>query len=82
MQGIRQREGQGDERCREERLRQIWRTQGRTFRRVEKLEIPRTVLDVRSNRTQVGNEFKKIPKYAKVKRWLYGVRKAASGGGG
>ena len=49
---VRQRLGQDDERCREERLRQIKRTQGRTRGRVEKPGIPRTVLDVRWNRTQ------------------------------
>ena len=38
---------QDDERRREKRLRLIWRTQGRTFGRIEKLGIPRTVLDAR-----------------------------------
>ena len=36
-----------------ERHSQIWRTQGRMFRRTERLGIPRTVLDVRQGRTQV-----------------------------
>ena len=36
-----------------ERRSQIWRTQGRMFRRTERLRIPRTVLDVRQGRTQV-----------------------------
>ena len=42
-------------------FRQICRTQGRTFGRAEKLEIPRTLLDGQSNRTHVG-------------RWLRGGR--------
>ena len=33
----------------------LWRTKVRTFRGIERLWIPRTVLDVRSNRTQIGS---------------------------
>ena len=37
--------------ARKKKLRQIWRTQGQDLHKNQKLGIPRTVLDVRSNRT-------------------------------
>ena len=43
---------ENDERHGKERFRQIWRIQGGILRRTERSGIPRTVLDVRQERTQ------------------------------
>ena len=51
--GYDKRKRENDESHGKERLRHIWRIQGRIFRRTERLGIPGAVLDVRQGRTQV-----------------------------
>ena len=60
-------------------MREKRRAQGHDEVKLMFVDVKKAHREVRREWVELPDEFKKIGRYAKLKRWLYGMRKAASG---